>query len=294
MKKVLIDSNYLCHKAKVTTGALSYDGKQTGIIFGFFNQLITIAKITGAQEFLFFWDSKKSKRREIYPEYKMKRRPDLTEWEKEEWEFAFSQFKRLRRQILPRIGFNNNHLQVGYEADDLLAKYVMDNSEQELIIASADNDLLQLLHYCDFLNLSKNKMITRNSFVEEYGITPNLWTEVKKIAGCTSDNVKGIQGVGEATAIRFLKGSLPETHKMHQKIIDGKDIIERNHALVVLPFKDTQPIKEVPNVFKITEFVDVCKELGMESFLTRNRKEEIKTLFMKERRRASLWQRKQQ
>ena len=47
MKKVLIDSNYLCHKAKVTTGALSYDGKQTGIIFGFFNQLITIAKTTG-------------------------------------------------------------------------------------------------------------------------------------------------------------------------------------------------------------------------------------------------------
>ena len=291
MKKVLIDSNYLCHKAKVTTGTLSHSGQPTGIIFGFFNQLITIAKTTGAQEFLFFWDSRKSKRREIYPEYKMQRRPDLTEWEKEEWEFAFEQFKRIRRQILPRIGFHNNHLQVGYEADDLLAKYAMNNSEHDLIIASADNDLLQLLDYADFLNLSKNKMITQKSFIEEYGLQPRLWGEVKKIAGCASDNVKGIQGVGEATAIRFLKGSLPETHKIYQKIIDGIDIIARNHELVVLPFKDTQPIKEVPNAFKITEFIEVCKELGMESFLTQSRKEDIKNLFLKERKTAR-WQRK--
>lgn len=293
MKKVLIDSNYLCHKAKVTTGALSHDGQPTGIIFGFFNQLITIAKTTGAQEFLFFWDSKKSKRREIYPEYKMKRRPDLTEWEKEEWEFAFGQFKRIRREILPRIGFNNNHLQVGYEADDLLAKYVMNNFDYDLIIASADNDLLQLLDYADFLNLSKNKMITKLSFIEECGLQPCLWREVKKIAGCSSDNVKGIQGVGEATAIRFLKNELPKTHKTYQKIIDGKEVIDRNHALVVLPFNGTKAIEEKENNFKITEFIDVCKELGMESFLTRERKEEIKSLFLKERKTVR-WQRKQQ
>ena len=137
----------------------------------------------------------------------MQRRPDLTEWEKEEWEIAFDQFKQLRKRILPRIGFNNNHLQTGYEADDLIAKYVKDNAE-ELVIASADNDLLQLLYFADFLNLSKNKLITSKSFFSEYGILPAQWGMVKQIAGCSSDNVKGIQGVGEITAIKYLKGEL--------------------------------------------------------------------------------------
>ena len=291
MKKILIDSNYLCHKAKVTTGTLSYEGKPTGIIYGFLNQIITIAKITQASEFLFFWDSRKSKRREIYPEYKMKRRPDLTEWEQKDWEIAFSQFIQLRKRILPRLGFNNNNLQSGYEADDLLARYVMDNSKDELVLASADNDMLQLLGYCDMLNLSKNKLITRQSFIDEYGIAPCQWGDVKQIAGCNSDNVAGIRGVGEKTALRFLKGTLPSKSKAYQSIKAGEEKIERNRALVVLPFKGTKTIKEKENNFKITEFIAVCNELGMTSFLTKNKKEEIKSLFIQNRRTAK-WQRK--
>ena len=291
MKKILIDSNYLCHKAKVTTGTLSYNGQPTGIIYGFINQIITIAKITGAKEFLFFWDSRKSKRREIYPEYKMKRRPDLTEWEQQDWALAFSQFVQLRKRILPRLGFNNNFLQSGYEADDLIARYAMDNSTDELIIASADNDLFQLLDYASMLNLSKNKMIACQNFIDEYGIYPDQWAEVKKIAGCSSDNVQGIRGVGEKTALQFLKGTLPETHKSYQNIIAGEEVIERNKALVVLPFKGTKKIEEQKNHFKITEFIDVCRELGMESFLTKDKKEEIKSLFIKQRRTVR-WQQK--
>lgn len=291
MKKVLIDSNYLCHKAKNTMGTLSYNGQPTGIIFGFIKQLITIAKTTGSKDFLFFWDSRKSERKKIYPDYKAKRRPELTDWEKEDWEIAFKQFIQLRKRILPRIGFKNNHLQSGYEADDLMAKYVMDNQTNELILATADADLLQLLDYADFLNLSKNKLITRQLFRLEYGIEPKQYGEVKQIAGCNSDNVAGIQGVGEKTAIKYLRNELPKTHKTYQKIKEGKEIITRNACLVILPFKGTKKIEEKQDNFKITEFIDVCRELGMESLLTKDSKEEIKSLFIKERKSAR-WQRK--
>ena len=221
----------------------------------------------------------------------MKRRPDLTEWEKQDWAIAFSQFIQLRKRILPRIGFKNNHLQMGYEADDLIARYAMDNADNELVIASADADLFQLLGYADMLNLSKNKLITQRSFIQEFGIRPIQWQEVKQIAGCNSDNVAGIPGVGEKTAIRFLRGELPEKHKTFQKIKEGKEVIERNHALVVLPFRGTKTIQEQEDNFKITEFIDVCRELGIESLLTKDRKEEIKLLFIKERKTAR-WQRK--
>ena len=60
--------------------------------------------------------------------------------------------------------------------------------------------------------------------MEKYRIKPFEWHKVKAIAGCSSDNVKGVAGVGEITAIKYLKGELKKESKAHQNIINKLEI----------------------------------------------------------------------
>lgn len=281
MRFALIDSNYLCYRAHLTTGYLQHGSIRTGVIFGFFNQLLTIAQKLNPDQFIFFWDSKKSKRKEIFPQYKEKRRQNQTEQEIEEWRIAFAQFRQLRKSILPKLGFNNNFLQSGYESDDLIAEYVLTyGAERDRnYVVTADDDLLQLLNHCHIYNPSKDQLTMREDFFSQHSLDPSMWKEVKKIAGCSSDCVPGIEGVGEKTALKYLKGELKRSTKAYQKIIDGKDVIERNEKLVVLPFEGTELINVEEDNFKMIEFLRMCRKFNMSSFRTDEKKEQIKQLF---------------
>jgi len=278
-KKILIDSNYLAYRAHLTTGKLQYGNIRTGIMYGFLSQLITVAEELESSNFLFFWDSKKSRRREIFPDYKIKRRDTQTPEEEQEWKTAFAQFNQLRKKILPNIGFINQFYQSGYESDDTIAQYILDNKDKEMYIVTSDNDMLQLLDYCKIYNPVKKATMTKQVFKKAYGIEPQQWKEVKAIAGCASDKVPGIPNVGEKKAIQFLKGEMKRTTKAYQSIKDGKEVIERNRKLVYLPFEGTKSFKEVSNEFRMLEFLRVCREFGLESFRQEKRKEKIKQLF---------------
>ncbi len=279
MKTMLVDSNFLCYKAKITTGNLQYNGVATGVMFGFISQLLTAAKKVQPHKIVFTWDSKKSKRKEILPCYKEKRRENQTEEEKQEWEEAFEQFHQLRKEILPRIGFNNNFLQSGYESDDLIARYVFDNDSEDVYIVTADDDMLQLLHKAKIFNPAKDRIIGNKDFQNEYGIKPVDWAYVKMIAGCSSDNVPGIESVGEKTAIKYIRGDLKKSTKAYQKIKEGKDKIEFNHQLVALPFKGTKSMKVEDNNFNMREFLRFCRDFGLNSFRKDDVKEEIREHF---------------
>lgn len=277
MKIMLVDSNFLAYKAKITTGNLQYNGVATGIMFGFINQLLTAAKKVQPDKIVFTWDSKKSKRKEILSCYKEKRRENQTEEEKQGWEEAFEQFNQLRKEILPRIGFNNNFLQSGYEADDLIARYVFDSSSKDKVfICTADDDMLQLLHMASIFNPAKNAFITHGGFYDEYGINPPNWAYVKMIAGCKSDNVPGIDGIGEKTAIKFIKGDLKKSSKNYKKIKDNKETINFNKQLVALPFKGTESLDVKSNNFDMREFLRFCREFGLSSFRKDDNKEQIR------------------
>ena len=280
MRVMLVDSNYFCYKAKLTTGNLQYNGVQTGIMFGFINQLMTAAKEIQPDKIIFTWDSKKSERKKILPCYKEKRKDNQTEEEQREWEEAFSQFKQLQKEILPRIGFNNNFIQTGYESDDLIAKYVFDNDNKHIYIVTADDDMLQLLHKAHIFNPAKNMVLGHNYLIENHGIKPPDWVSVKQIAGCSSDNVPGVPGVGEKTAIKYLKGDMKKTTKTYQRIKENKDLIEFNKRIVELPFEGTKPLKEDVNEFDMREFLRVCREFGLSLFRKEDNKEQIRNLFV--------------
>lgn len=261
MNKILvIDCNYLGHRARYTTGPLSYKDKPTGVIYGFLNQLLTLAKKTTPDEVVFTWDSRKSKRKECYPWYKQGRKND--EGPDQETLDAFQQFSQLREEILPDIGFVNQHIQTGYEADDIIAALVQSDPKRQFVVATSDDDLLQLLDHCSIYNLGKDKMITADSFIQDHDINPKQWVEVKKIAGCSSDSIPGVTGVGEKTAIQYLKGNMKPNSKKYKAIQTSKDIIERYEWLVKLPLPGT----ETPHI-KRTEFNPpkmqmMCSDLG--------------------------------
>jgi len=280
---VLIDSNYLCYRGLYSTNSLRYYGIRTGIIFSFFNQLIKIAEVVRPDNFLFFWDSKSSKRKKILPIYKENRRKkQLSEVELEERRVAFIQFSQLRKKILPEIGFHNNIIQKGYESDDTIARYVLDNNTREdLVIATADDDMLQLLGSCKIFNLHRNKYYTAEQFRRDYGIEPKLWIKVKMIAGCTSDNVPGVPGVGEKTALKYLTGGLKKSTKAYRNIVASPEVAEFNHKLVALPFPGTKRVIASDNQFHMLAFLRMCRRFGMNSFRREDKKVLIKQFFSK-------------
>ncbi len=273
-KYLLLDCPYLCHRAKHTTGDLSYGGDATGVIYGFLKSLSGFQDLFRTSNFVFCWDSKTSKRKEIYPEYKANR--DKKEYTDEEIEFdrAFrKQMKKLRTTYLPMIGFNNVFVQQGYESDDVIASICSSVSTGgEMVIISSDKDLYQCINaWTSFYNPQTNKILTYQGFKKQYGITPETWALVKAIAGCTTDNIKGIEKVGEKTAIKYILGRLNPNSKNYKAITspNGKFILNRNMSLVELPFKGTQQFKLKKDKLSEQGWKRVVKLLGMWSIRDR-------------------------
>jgi DNA polymerase I len=140
------------------------------------------------------------------------------------------------------LGYKNIFQTHGLEADDIIARICKDNPNCEIFIVSNDEDLYQLLtNTVCILNAKTNKYFTKHDFIKKYGIQPNDWKKIKSVAGCVSDEIPGIPGVGETTVINYLLGDLPSTYKTYQKIKSKEynSLILRNKKLVCLPFKGT-------------------------------------------------------
>ena len=109
MRPVIIDCNNLCYIQRHAFGTdLSYDEEQTGIMWGFLHRLYDYAKQFETRRFLFCWDSRKSYRKLEYPEYKAHRHNVVKpKGVLESDRRIYSQFDKLRKEILPAIGFKN-------------------------------------------------------------------------------------------------------------------------------------------------------------------------------------------
>lgn len=271
-KWLLIDSNYICHYIKYKMSYLTHRGIQTGIIFGFFREILSLSKRFDTTKFIFIWDSVKSIRKIKNTMYKANRKKEKTKEELVEDAQVYNQFSLLRTKILLKFGFRNIFLQTGYEADDIIASICKDYEDQEIVIVASDNDLYQLItdnHY--IFNPKIKKEYTIKDFRNEWGIEPKQWADVKCIAGCTTDNVDGISGVKNKTAVKYLKGKLKDTTIAKAAIESklGQEIIEDNYFFVVLPMDGTYHYMiDDKEIFYVQNFVDICEKYGFESFLT--------------------------
>ena len=277
MITLIIDSHYIGHQARFTMGELSHGGSSTGVIYGFLSRILHLGLSFDTNDILFCWDSQHSFRKRRFPWYKTR---NYSLKEKRAISETLTQLQRLRREILPMIGFRNQFIQPGCESDDLIAKIVF-SKLGDFVIVSSDEDLYQCLQSnVRIYQPQKQKMMTRKRFAEEFGIEPLDWIKVKQLAGCVSDTIPGIMGVGNKTAIKYILGTLGKKTKAYQAIKAGwNKIVKRNRCLVKLPISKTKEPEISTNVFNIGGLIEISEELGFDSFLTEEKLNEWRDLF---------------
>ena len=182
---------------------------------------------------------------------------------------------------MPRIGIKNNYKVKGLEGDDLVASIVL-NNEGKKVIATSDNDMYQLLNDETVIyDIRKKKEFTKDDFFKEYRIDADEWIQIKCMAGCDTDEIEGIKGIGIKTAIKYYKKQLKEKSKVFQRIQTEKsdEIRSRNKRLIKLPFEGTPKIKVVKNEIKIGELKSIFIDYGFSSFYEREKFNEWRKLL---------------
>lgn len=265
---IVIDVPCLAWRSFYSIGDLSYDGVATGILYSVLHDISSLTDRFGTDRIAFCFDNGRPLRCDIYPEYKASRQkkaeqnPELAKAKGS----VQQQLKMLETDYLPAIGFNNVFSQKGFEADDQVAAvvYQLTHDGHRAIVVGSDHDLLQLIDYkVRVWNPVKSLLITKKIFRRQYGIGPAQWSLVKSVAGCATDGIKGIEGVGEKTAIKWIQGILDVNSKARYAIVQGTDIIERNWKLVHLPFAGVQKIELQEDSVTRSKIEAVTKRLGI-------------------------------
>nr|WP_068129319.1 DNA polymerase I [Nosocomiicoccus ampullae] len=203
-KLILIDGNSLAFRAFYGLPLLSnQSGLHTNAIFGFQKILDKIIREENPTHFLIAFDAgKKTFRHEKYGEYKggrQKTPPELGE-----------QFAPIRK-LIDAYGIKR-YEEANYEADDIIGSLskLADENGMETIIVTGDRDLTQLASehvtiYFTKKGVTQIDKYTPEFIEEEYGLRPEQIIDMKGLWGDTSDNIPGVPGIGEKTAIKLLK-----------------------------------------------------------------------------------------
>jgi 5'-3' exonuclease len=269
---LILDSNYLCHRAYHSTGGLEYGDIKTGVLFGFLRDVVILQDLFATDRPLFCFDMPPGLREGVCKTYKADRVARYNAMPEEEREayIAFrEQVTLLRERVLPRCGYRNIFYEPGYESDDIIASLCRSLPQtDEVVIISSDKDLYQLLSprvRCH--NPQKRQTFTEHEFRATYGIDPDQWPDVKALAGCPSDNVVGIRGVGELTAIQYLRGELKAPGKKYKDIEcnAGQATWRRNLCLVTLPYHGCPTFEVRPDDVTVARWRRVADWLGLKS-----------------------------
>lgn len=207
MKKIiLIDGNNLMFRSYYAT---AYNGNfmknskdfPTNALFGFTNMINKIINEEKPTYILVAFDKGKTFRHEEYQDYKGGRTETPDELKK--------QFP-VAKNLLTAMGIKYYEID-NYEADDIIgtfAKFCDDEPDFIGTIVSSDKDLLQLISSDVDIKLLKSHDYIRyneTSFEAEYGIKPINIIDLKALMGDSSDNIPGVKGVGEKTALKLLQ-----------------------------------------------------------------------------------------
>jgi len=147
LDNVIVDCAYVCWSSSFALPDMTAEDQQVGVIYGFLRQVLSAAKKLESNKFYFCWDSRKSHRRLMFPDYKKKRAAKKKEMSPEDLSRVIAtheQMNKLRTSVLPQIGFNNSFMRTGYEADDLICHLAKGLSGSSAILSS-DEDLYQLI-----------------------------------------------------------------------------------------------------------------------------------------------------
>ncbi|WP_350344385.1 DNA polymerase I [Proteinivorax tanatarense] len=257
MKKlIVIDGNSLIYRAFFALPLLQTEGgRYTNGVYGFTTMLLKMLEDEKPDYMLVAFDKgKKNFRHDTYKEYKG-HRPSTPDELRE-------QFKTVKEMLeLMNIKFYEAE---NYEADDIIGTVCEQAKGQKLktTVVTGDKDILQLVDESVEVMLTR-KGITNTErydvekFKEVYGINPAQFIDIKGLMGDSSDNIPGVPGVGEKTALKFIKkykdieGVYENVEecggpKMREKLKANKDIAFISKDLATI-------FKEVPIDFKFED-----------------------------------------
>jgi DNA polymerase-1 len=268
---LILDTNYLCHRSFWTTGGLSYEGEPTGTLYGVFRDVLNLQRTHATKRVVFAFDMPPFLRRLHFPGYKANRRDkDMNRRERETYLRFKQQVNLLREVYLFDIGFRNVFAEPGYEADDIIARVVRDSApEQDVkVVVTTDSDMLQLLDGDTVLwNPTKKRPITYESFTKEWGVRPDRWPGVKALAGCSTDGIPGVPGVGEKTAAKWQAGKVKPGTKAYDRLVtkDAAKLYRFNLPLVKLPWPGLCNFKLREDLVTRDKWIKVLRKMGMKT-----------------------------
>jgi DNA polymerase I len=275
-------SSYIYRAFHAIRGLSNSAGFPTNAAFGVTNMLLKILRERQPQYLALVFDTKAPTfRHREYPEYKAHRPPMPNE--------LVAQLPYIQKIIqglnLPRLAMD------GFEADDLIATLVHQAREKgfNVEIVSGDKDLLPLVAAGVVMwDPMKNVRFDPDIIKEKYGLTPPELVEVKALAGDPSDNIPGVPGIGEKTALKLIARfhTLDQllTHLedikekgLRTKLIEHAELARLSRRLVLLEDKvplqvDLEELRPGPpdretlrRLFLELEFSKFNQELGVEA-----------------------------
>jgi len=251
-KLLLIDGNSILNRAFYGMAAnmlVTKDGTFTNAIYGFLNILEKYLVEDEPSHIAVAFDLKgKTFRHDMYDKYKAGRKgmpPEL------------SMQLPILKEILTAMNIPILEKE-GYEADDILGTLSLNASEQmKVTVLTGDKDMLQLVSDKCTVKIpttsSGQKTVNvfdLQTFIQEYGINPDMFVDVKAIMGDKSDNIPGIKGIGQVGALSLIKEfkSLENIYSNIDSITKPalKDKLEKNKEIAFLSKELSRINKNVP------------------------------------------------
>ncbi|MBO7389841.1 MAG: DNA polymerase I [Clostridia bacterium] len=239
MKLLLLDSNSLINRAFYALPTLQdRSGRYTGALFGFVSMLSKLIKSEKPTHIVAAFDVHQPTFRHLkYDGYKAKRYPMPEELK--------AQVPAMK-ELLTAMGVAVVELP-GFEADDIIGTLAK-RSDMPTVVVSGDKDVLQLVSDKTTV-LHTKKGITdviryTPEVLKEEGLSPRGIIELKSLMGDHSDNIPGVPGVGEKTALDLIQkyGTLDNLYdhideikgKMREKLLNGRESAEFSHWLATI------------------------------------------------------------
>lgn len=256
MRLMLVDASHLAHRCRHSqVGRLATSGgRSSGVVYGFLRGLDYAIRQTlvAVKDVVVVWDGgRAAKRMELLPSYKESRRktePPTPE-EIAEKEAFYSQLAALR-EGLSLLGIRNIRVD-GTEADDLISllSSTAEANGSDVVLFSGDKDLQQLTSDKVSVFHPQHEVMTLDRVQARWSIQqPSEIVRLLSLIGDTSDDIKGVKGIGEKKAPLvlpywdFIWNDLPQpesTSNAAWKCVlacrQSRDVIRRNVALIQLP-----------------------------------------------------------
>ncbi len=276
MKKLLLtDGNSMLFRAYYATAygrpMTTKQGLPTNAVFGFVQMLQKAIETVQPDAMLVAFDAgKHTFRHDIYPEYKGGRKPAPDD--------LVPQFAMVRDLL---DAFSIRWVEMSdIEADDLIGTVSKKASDYSTTILTSDHDMLQLIDDTTTVLLMKKGItemdaMTPQALQEEMGIAPLQIIDMKGLMGDTSDNIPGIPGIGEKTALKLLadygsvEGVLAHENELkgalqkkimggHESALLSKQLATiRRDVEVDLPLEDLAFAPDYPSLIRFLETLDM-------------------------------------